>query len=191
MAGIDVGMQKRDGNGFDTLAFEVEYGLPNLFVVERRFYLAPNGQALADFKPTATRDQGRRALPKNIVDAGTPQAADFQFVPKAGGGNQTGPCALFFQDGVGGDGRAVDEARNGALRVLALGIGNAAPNVRANRIGQGQNFIGQELAVGSGNDDIGEGSANVKGNAQAGGSRHAGLCGAQRKEKRVRAGLRH
>ena len=56
--------------------------------------------------------------------------------------------------------------------------------------GRVRNFIGQELTVGAGYDDIGKGSANVKGNAKAGRSGHAGLCKAQRKEKRIRAGLR-
>ena len=116
----------------------------HLFVVERRFHLAPNGHAFADFKSAATWDQRRRTLPKNVVDTRTPQAADLQFIPKACGSNQTGPCALFFQDRVGGDGRTVDETRNGALRVLAFGIGNTAPNVRTNRIGQGSKFYRSE-----------------------------------------------
>jgi hypothetical protein len=46
------------------------------------------------------------------------------------------------------------------------------------------------LAGGSGYDDIGEGSTNVKGNAKAGRSGHAGLYRVQGKERRIRAGLR-
>ena len=115
MAGIDVRVQKRHGNGFNALAFEAEYGLTDLFFIERSFHLALNGHAFADFNPAATRDQGRCALPKNVVYAGPPKASNFQFISKAFGCNQPGLRPLFFQDRVGGYGCAVDETRNDAI----------------------------------------------------------------------------
>ena len=115
MAGIDVRVQKRHGNGFHTLAFEGVNSLAYLFFIERSFYLALNGHAFGDFNPAATRDQGRRALPKNIIYAGTSQASNFQFISKAFGCNQPGLRPLFFQDRVGGYGCAVDETRNDAI----------------------------------------------------------------------------
>ena len=50
-----------------------------------------------------------------VVEVGAVLASDFQYVLEAEGGDQGGAAALALEEGVGGDGAAVDEVGGGDI----------------------------------------------------------------------------
>ena len=77
--------------------------------VERGVDLSVMGDALRDLAAQVARDQRLRLFPGEIVEARDADAAQFQDIAEARGGEQAGARAAAFDDGVGGDGGAVHD----------------------------------------------------------------------------------
>ena len=95
----------------------------DLVVVERLVDLAVGQHAFLDLEAQRPLDQRHMFLEEQIVGVRPVDAADLVDVAEAFGDEQRGAGAGALQDGVDGDGRAVQEQRRGAI--IAAGFGDA------------------------------------------------------------------
>ena len=116
--------------------------------------------ALRDAVAVAAGDQGSRFLPVQVVELFLVQAADEGHVLEAGGGDVEHAGATSLQDGVGGDGRADDDALHrllaGAhlLQYRGQGLGGSVGCRRLLAVDEG-------LAATIEPDEVGEGAAGI------------------------------
>ena len=75
--------------------------------IQRQQDLAAEVETLLHFIAALPRDQRRRYARVNVVEGGPILPPDVEQIAEAGAGEKGRACALAFEDGVCGDGRAV------------------------------------------------------------------------------------
>ncbi len=112
MRRVDEREEVADRDGLHRLRTQGQHGAAHAVLVERDEDLAPGVEPLADAEPAAARSEERRDLRihRQVVHARALHAAQLEHVLEALGGEDRGDRALVLEDGVGGDGGAVDEA---------------------------------------------------------------------------------
>src|SRR5262249_31181197 len=109
-------------------------------------------------------------FPREVIEAGHPQATDLPHVAKALGGEQPGPGALQLEDGVRADrGSVQDLGGVGAAgpppaKHLPHGIDDGARVV----VDAGGDLLGVNPALGVEEDDVGERTTDVDTNPESG-----------------------
>ena len=109
VVGAGVAVEEQDRAGFDAELVELVAERRDLALVERRLDLAVGEHALLDLEAQRALDQRHVLLEEEIVGVGPVDAADLVDVAEALGDEQRGLGAGALQDGVDGDGRAVQE----------------------------------------------------------------------------------
>ncbi len=153
---------------------------PDLVLVQRHHHRSGGVDPLGDADPPAARGQEHRRLgvEEQVVHLRPVLPPDLQDVLEAGGGQEAEPGALLLQDGVGGDGGAVDEAGDlrGRLPAHLEESLDAAPHP-LDEVGRRRGHLGEVhglLALEA--DHVGERPADVDADAQHGRS-PVGLSG--------------
>ena len=126
-------------------------------------------EPLIDLEAEIARHEWPRLLEVDVVEVRPDLAADLQHVAEALGGDERGPWGLALDQGVGGDGGAVDEVGDGVRRDVALGE-NAFDRVqeapgRIRRSGGDLRDSGRPGVFGE-QHGIGEGTADVHANPE-------------------------
>ena len=113
VAGVAVGVQQDDRDGLHARVHQPGDGAAGAGLVEWPDDLPLHVEALVHFHPQRPRHQGWRWLPAEVVEAGHPQAPDFEHVAEAGGRDEAGAGALAFENSVRGNGGSVDNITQG------------------------------------------------------------------------------
>ena len=108
MPGVAVGVQQHDRDSLHVRVHQPGDGAAGAGLVERPDHLPLHVEALVHFHPQCPRYQGWWRLPAEVVEAGHPQAPDFEHVAEAGGRDEAGAGALAFENSVRGNGSRVD-----------------------------------------------------------------------------------
>ena len=111
VVGVGVAIEEQDRAGLDAELLELRAERRDLALVERRVDLAVGEHALLDLEAQRALDQRHVLLEEQIVGVRPVDAADLVDVAEAFGDEQRGLGAGALQDGVDGDGRAVQEQR--------------------------------------------------------------------------------
>ncbi len=118
--GIAVGVEQGDGDRLHALREQRGDGRPRAGLVERARDLAVGAHALRHLPPQVAGRQRRRRVDEEVVHVIAAFTADLERVPEAGGGEQPGARAFSLDEGVGGQGGAVDEAADASRRRARL-----------------------------------------------------------------------
>ena len=119
VVGIGVAMQQDHRDRLDSRLGKSRKERCHRALVQGRYDLAAGPEALPHFKRELPGNQGRRGLGHQVVKLPPVLPADQEEIPEALRDHQGSPGAPALEDGVGGHGRAVDEAhprRREALR---------------------------------------------------------------------------
>ena len=114
---VGIGVQQADGDAAHALPGQRAGGLQQPLLVERLQLLSVVGHAALDLAHQVEGDEPGRLHPEEgiAVTVGHRLARDLDDVAEALGHDQPEAVELVLQDGVGRGGRAVQEARDGAL----------------------------------------------------------------------------
>ena len=171
-----VGVQEADGEGLDACglgggADAVEGGF-----LHRQQHLAIGGDAFGHLEAQRARHQRLGALHVEVVLLEAMFVGHFEGIAESLGGHQRGLCALAFDQRVGGEGRAVDHQGEvgGGDAGLRQDGGGAFQHRAFRRVWRGQDLGGQR-PVRQCEDEVGEGAADIDG--QARGLAHHVPCG--------------
>ena len=136
-------------------------------LVERRHHLAVGAHALLDLEAQRPLDQRHMLLEIQVVGVGPVDAADLIDVAEALGRHQRGLRAGALEDGVDGNGRAVQEQPR--RPVFAAGLLDAARNAVDQPVRRRQRLAeGEPAGLVVEHRDVGEGAADVGGKADIG-----------------------
>ena len=104
---IGIGMEQTDRHCYHFFLHQL-CGNRLYFCFDHRAQRCPvGGHAFGHFKTQPPFDQRGRFVKKEVIKLGRPNAAQFQHIAKAAGGDERGASAPLFQHGVGGDGGAM------------------------------------------------------------------------------------
>ena len=168
VGGIEVGEQKADGDGFDAGFLQFAHGLAHTLLVERLQLLATGRhQPLRHRLAVAALDQ-RPVLPGDVlhdrVMLRSLVAADVEDVAIAAGRDHAGDGAVVLEDGVGGDGGAVEHSIDGFARdsVLVAERHQALDDAARRVVRRGRDLVHDGPAgLGIGIDQVREGAAYI------------------------------
>ncbi len=165
---VEIGEQEADGDRLHAGVLQLAHGLADAFLVERLQHLAarrhqPLGHRLAmaalDQRPVLPRDVLHdRVVLRPLV------AADMQDVAVAAGGDHAGDGAVVLEDGVGGDGGAMEHHVDRLARDAVLVAQRHQPLHDAARgiVGRGRDLVdGGRAGIRVGIDQIGESPAHI------------------------------
>ena len=102
-------MQKAHGDCLDTAGNKVIDLLAHLVDVQRRHDLAVPGDAFIDFATPTARDQWRGELQEQVMDVIALLGTHLQDIAESLGGQKSQLAAAALDDGIGHQGRAVDD----------------------------------------------------------------------------------
>ena len=160
---IGVRMHQADRDGLDPFRQQAVDGGLGVGARKGHLHMAARIDAFLHRDPQAALDQHRRLGPGQVVEARHAQVADFQHVAEAGGGDQPGPRALQFQDGVGRHRGAVQDL--GDVVAQDAGFGQHRADALDNGAGvvvdRGRHLPGDDGTVVGQEHDVGEGAADV------------------------------
>ena len=168
MGGVGVAVDEGDGNGFDAVLVEDGEGGVDGGFVERDEDASAVVDPLLHGEAKVARDEGRGAVDPDVVLLEPVLVRHFEGVAVAFGDDQGGFGALPLDDGVGGQGGAVDDEADGRggdgrhLQDLADGVEDP---VLGGGVG-GEHLGGDKAAAGL-EGHVGEGAADVDGEAGA------------------------
>ena len=173
---IYVGMQEADGDGFDVCAFYFFDQVAKTLEIERRFDLPLRGHPFRHRKAQLARHQRRRQLEVEVVVLVALLVAHLEHVAKALGGDERGARALALDQRVGGERGAVHQDADipGGERRGGEHFRDSFEHSRLGRARRGQH-LGRMAPAGVLQHDVGEGAADVGGEAGLGGS-HGLAC---------------
>ena len=114
-------MEEAHGDGLGTLLTDDVDRLVEGVDVERDDDLAVGSDALLHLEAQVAVDEGLRRGVEQAVQGGHAHPSQLKDIAEALGGYEGGLRALAFQDGVGGDGGAVDDLFDGLDGDLLLG----------------------------------------------------------------------
>ena len=165
---LDVAVDERHRDRLHSRVAELRGERVEVEAVERPDHRPVRREPFGDLEPQVARNEGRGPLPLGIEQpAHEPAAlADFQDVSKPLRGDESGAGALAFEEGVGGDGRAVHERDDRPRGNPERGqrIEHAAPLLAGER----RNLRRMEHAIRSVGDEVGERAADVHPDAESG-----------------------
>ena len=168
-----VAVEEQDAGRLDTEPLQHPAECRDLLLVERRLDLALGQHPLLDLEPQRPLDQRLVLLEEQIVGIRPVDAADLVDVAEALGDQQRGPGALALEDGVDGDGGAVEKQSRGP--VVAPGL--VDPGIDAFDQPSGVDSLAERQIAGPliEGGDIREGAADIGGEAKAVGLVAAGI----------------
>ena len=112
----DIGIEKAHGQAGDALVLQRYERLFQCGNIERRDFLAAAVGALGRFDYMAARQQVWRRRGAQVEGVVLYQAGDFEDVAIAFADDQRDPGAAVFEQGIQGDGGAMDKAADGRRR---------------------------------------------------------------------------
>ena len=164
MVGGEEGEDERDGDRI-VPAIGNDSGDPRrLRVTQFAHHAAVGAHTLVDLDAGPARHQGRALLDIEVEQVMAPQALDLDHVARPERGDEGGVGALQFQDRVGGDGGAEDEAPDIlGLDTVAVAQALEPGDDRARRVrGHGGHLEGDDIpAPGIERHEVGEGAAGI------------------------------
>ena len=169
-----IAVEKQDRGSFHADLLEPAAQAHDLRLVERRVDLAVGQHPLLDLETQRAFDQRHVLLEEQVVGVGTVDAADLVDVAKALGDQEPGLRPRALEDGVDGDGGAVQKQPGGAI--IAAGLGDAGIDAFDQPLRRQQRLAESKPAgalVEHG--DIGEGAADIGGQADPGGAGSGGF----------------
>ena len=101
---IGEGVDEADGDGLHALSEQPAHRGARIVGIERGLHVAPGVDPLVHHLAQVALDQGRRLLPREVVEPGHPQVADLEDVAEALRADQPGARTLALQQRVAGDG---------------------------------------------------------------------------------------
>ncbi len=156
-------MDQADGDRPHALGQEPVERVVDRGAVERDEDVAAMVEALVDGHPPATRDERRRPLELEVVQARKAQPADLEHVAETLGRQQAGRGAAPFEDGVRRDRRAVQDLAE--RRGVDPGRGEQLHRAGNDRgrivVGGRQDLAGERGAIRADQDKVREGPAHV------------------------------
>ena len=161
-------VQEADGDGFDLLAAKVGGDGTHGRLVDRQQHRAVGGDPFGDAEAQVARHQRLGPLHVDVVLLEAMLPGHLERIAEACRRDQGRPRALAFDQGVGGQGRAVHDQRDVAWPAFRLGQdgSHAVQHGAFGRVGRGQDLGGVGCRVGSLADfqhDIGESAADIDG----------------------------
>ena len=166
VAGIGIAVEEGDCEARNAEAVERRQQRQHRRLVQRLQHLARGIDALRHREAAEARDQGLRLVDEDVVLVVAPLIGDIEDVAETLGGDEGGDGALALDDGVGRQGRAVEEEVDLAGRDadLAQQLERAGDHRLLRRLGRGQQLARPALVAGL-DDDVGEGAADIDGEA--------------------------
>jgi len=157
-------MQQADGDAFDIVSLEGgDHGV-HACEIQRNQHLAAGIDALGHRQAQVSRHQRLRLLHLDVVLLETILVGHLHGVTKALGDDERSTCAFAFDNGVGGERRAVnDDADVSGIHIRRFDdLGDTRHDALFRRRRGGQYFTG-DIPVADGECDIGKGTADVDG----------------------------
>ena len=165
--GVGVAVDEQDRAGLDAALLELDAERGDLRLVERLLDLAVREHALVDLEPQRALDQRHVLLEEQVVGVRPVDAADLVDVAEAVGDQQRGLGAGALQDRVDRDRRAVQEQSRRAI--VAAGLLDAAVDAVDQPLRRRQRLAeGQRAGLVVEHRDVGEGAADIGGEAHLG-----------------------
>ena len=163
MGGICEGVEQGHRNGFHTLGEQALHRPFRFRGLQRSLNLAVRVHPFIDPQAQVSLNQRRGLLPGKVIEPWHAQGADFQHIAKALGGDQTGPGSTQLKDGIGGDGRAMNDLIHvGRTRAgFPEDLDNALDYRQGVVLVGGGDLSRVPLSRGIQENNIGEGSADI------------------------------
>ena len=175
VGGVAVGMQKQHGHTLNVFGLQAFNDGQHLGLDQFGMHLAAGQHALGHFKAQIALHQGGVFAVPQVERVGSVDAANFVDVAKATGGDQGGAGAAALEHGVDGHGGAMQEQMRLGQRHARLV--HALQDALHQFVGGGEGLAQQQAAFALvKSSDVGEGAANVGGNAQSVCGFHAMAC---------------
>ena len=118
---VQIAVEQADRDRDDVLLGQRPRDLVDPVLFQGLQHLAARIQPLLDLEAEIARHERPRLLEMDIVEARPDLAADLQHVAESFGRDERGARRLALDQGVGGDGGAVDQVGNGVRRDIAIG----------------------------------------------------------------------
>ena len=181
MDGIGERVDQADGDRLDV--FGEQGGDLGLYVfdVERALDAALGVDAFVDGASQIALDEGLGFFPRHVVEPGHAQRAQLEHITKALGRDQADARAFLFENGIGGDRRAVADLVDVAARQFRFRehFGQAIDDRLRIVADAGRDFLGVNDAVAAQQHDVGKSAADIDADAKGGfGGRHVGYSAA-------------
>ena len=167
---VEEGVEETDGDRLDVVPLDEVDGVVDVLLAQGRHDGALRVDPLADLQAMVARHQHRGGVLEEVVEGGPRGAAQLQHVAKAPRGDEGRARALALEQGVGHHGGGVgEEAHVGRRETVALkGRGERVEDAAGEIARRGGDLHHRDLlATLLGEDDIGEGAADVDAEAPA------------------------
>ncbi len=144
---VDVGVEKTHRERFHSRTPQGGGFLPGTVRHQGCLHLTVSPHALADLAPQLARYQRCREFQGEFVEIVAILAADFQNIAAALRGEESGRCALAFDEAIGDERRGVDDGFDRTRRHLDVGepLGDALHHPFCRVARRGQAFVHREL----------------------------------------------
>ena len=170
VGGVDVGVEKAHRQHLDVFGQQPIEGPFHVGLVKGHLDVPLLVEAFGHLHPQIAVDQGRRFLPRQIVEPGHAQPPEFQDIAEPAGGDQSGFGALVFEDSVGDHGGGVQHLLHlrGPDAVLGENLLESFDDGARVVLDAGRHLLGEERSLVVQENDIGECPTDVGPNPKAG-----------------------